>query len=165
MAKVGYELDRTGDDVKRLLDKIDNMTDDFILFRGCGDRWIDNNPQNGKESYFNFSYDELLAPIIENKVVCLMWEDKVDHFMPSLAYAFYDSFGYSGISIMHNLGVSAKLRVQFLAQNDNAIYVENEYELNLLEEEVDPLFEDWLTNHPEIAEEELTISEIKDIFN
>lgn len=166
MEEKGYRLPRHGDNVEELLKKMENLKQDFVLLKGCGDRWKYDSEGVliGKECFFDFTYDELAEPVMAGKVVFLMWEDRLDGFPPTLCTCSYTNIGVSGVVVKHD-GLE-KTRVLLLTRGENGeIVVSADEEMGGVMQENDPFFNQWRQEYPNAGDEPLSILEIDDICN
>lgn len=160
----GYKLHRWGDDVAALLKKIEDLQENFILMKGCGDRWKDGISDHGKECFFNFTYDELAGPVMDEKVVFLLWEDQVDGFPSEIASCSYMSFGQTGIIV--KIDKIQSTRVLLLTRGTNGeIVVSADEEVSGTVDENDPIFRQWRQEYPNAGDEPLSILEIDELCN
>lgn len=142
----GYKLPRWGDNVAALLKKIEDFQENFILMKGCGDRWKDGLAEHGKECFFNFTYDELAEPVINEKVVFLLWEDQLDWLPPKIASCSYMNFGQTGVMV--KIDKIQSTRVLLLTRGTNGeIVVSADEEVSGTPDETDPIFTQWLQSH------------------
>lgn len=166
MEEKGYRLPRHGDNVEELLKKMENLKQDFVLLKGCGDRWKYDSEGViiGKECFFDFTYDELAEPVMAGKVVFLMWEDRVDEFPSTLCTCSYMDFGVSGVVVKHD-GLE-KRRVLLLTRGENGeIVVSADEEMGGVMQENDPIFTQWRQEYPNAGDEPLSILEIEELCN
>lgn len=164
MEEKGYRLPRHGDNVEELLKKMENLKQDFVLMKGCGDRWKDGISDHGKECFFNFTYDELAEPVMDEKVVFLLWEDQVDGFPSEIASCSYMNFGVAGIMVKINRVQST--RVLLLTRGTNGeIVVSADEEVSGAPDETDPIFTQWKQEYPNTGDEPLSILEIDELCN
>lgn len=135
----GYRLPRYGDNVEALLENIENLKDDFVLMKGCGDRL---NQTGERECFFEFTYDELAEPVMDEKAVFLLWEDQMDGFPPELATCSYMSFDLTGIMV--KMEQVQYMRILLLTRGTNGeIVVSADEEWSSAPDESDPIFTQW----------------------
>lgn len=150
--------------MEALLKKIEDFQENFILMKGCGDRWKDGISEHGRECFFNFTYDELAQPVINEKVVFLLWEDQLDGFPPELATCSYMNFGLTGV--VAKIDKWQSTRVLLLTRGTNGeIVVSADEETSVAPDEVDPIFTQWRQEYPNAGDEPLSILEIDELCN
>lgn len=166
MEEKGYRLPRHGDNVEELLKKMENLKQDFVLLKGCGDRlkYDSEGVLIGKECFFDFTYDELAEPVMAGKVVFLMWEDRLDGFPPTLCTCSYMNFGQTGVMV--KIDKIQSTRVLLLTRGTNGeIVVSADEEVSGTPDETDPIFTQWRQEYPNAGDEPLSILEIDELCN
>ena len=158
----GYKLHRWGDDVAALLKKIEDLQENFILIKGCGDRWKED--MSGYECFFNFTYDELAEPVINEKAVFLIWEDQLDGFPSRLASCSYMDFDTKGILVTIK-GLQSTRLIMLTRGTNGEIVVSADEEVSGAPDETDPIFTQWKQEYPNTGDEPLSILEIDELCN
>lgn len=156
----GYKLHRYGDNVEALLKKIEDFQENFILMKGCGDEMVGGV----KRCFFEFSYDDIAVPVLDNKAVFLSWEDRINNYPPVLADCSYVNLGVTGVTVnIDNGSVKRTLLLTRGASGEIVVSVDESY--NVVEQEDDPIFTQWRQEHPNAGDEPLSILEIDDLCN
>lgn len=166
MEEKGYRLPRHGDNVEELLKKMENLKQDFVLLKGCGDRWKEgeSSTTGEKECFFDFTYDELAEPVMAGKVVFLMWEDRLDGFPSRLAFCSYMDFDTKGILVTIN-GLQSTRLIMLTRGTNGEIVVSADEVISGTVDESDPIFNQWRQEYPNAGDEPLSILEIDELCN